>query len=303
METTTKQEGVMQLELDAPVQHPAPAPTRQRQPKQQQHTPTTPMDLIAAASARGASAEEIGKLMDLLERQQRLEAEQAFARAMVAFKKVVPTIIKNAEALYKDKNERTVNYDFATLGHICEKLIVALADCGISHHWTPDQPSTGPDANMICMNCTLTHEMGHSKSAMMKFPADPTGNKNALQAIGSGATYGERYSLLAVCGIAVKSQGDDDGAGAAPRPDDQPEARARSSKPADVAAAKNGSAKQSAAPEALVKLARDAADQGVAKFGLFWKACTQKERDQLRPAMAELEQRYKEAGAPKAPKE
>lgn len=252
------------------------------------------MDLIAAASARGASAEEIGKLMDLLERQQRLEAEQAFARAMVAFKKVVPSIIKDAGANFIAKGAE-VSYDFATLGHICESIIVVLADCGISHHWTPDQPSTGPDANMICMTCTLTHEQGHSKSSTMKFPADPSGTKNPLQAIGSGASYGERYSLLAVCGIAVKQQIDDDGASAGRRPEGRQEHR--SSKPADVAAAKNSSAKQSPPPDALVKLARDAADQGVAKFGQFWKAATQKERDQLRPEMADLEQRYKKFGA------
>lgn len=173
---------------------------------------TTPMDMIAAASMRGASPEELGKLMDLLDRHQRREAEQAFARAMVQFKKQAPTVYKESAASFTGKTG-LVEYDFATLGHICEKIIAVLADCGISHHWTPDQPASGPDAGMMCMTATLTHEQGHTRSSTFKFPSDPSGTKNPLQAIGSAGTYGERYSLLAVCGIAVKQQPDDDGNG------------------------------------------------------------------------------------------
>jgi hypothetical protein len=194
------------------------AAAQHQEPMRTVAQPTTPMDLIAAAVARGSSTEEIGKLMDLLERHQRREAEQAFASAMVQFKKQVPTIIKDAGASFVAKGSK-VEYDYATLGHICEQIIAKLADCGISHSWSPEQPSTGPDANMIIMTCTLTHEQAHTQSATFKFPADPTGTKNALQAIGSSGTYGERYSLLAVCGIAVKEQGDDDGRGAVAQPE------------------------------------------------------------------------------------
>lgn len=186
-----------------------------RRPAKQpmQAIPTTPMGLIAAASARGASADELDKLMTLMERQQDREAKQAFARAMVQFKLQVPSIIKDAGAKFVAKGAQ-VEYDFATLGHICEQIISVLASCGISHRWDPQQPGTGEDANLIVMTCILTHELGHKESATMKFPADPSGTKNPLQSIGSAATYGERYSLLAAVGIAVKAQPDDDGAAA-----------------------------------------------------------------------------------------
>jgi hypothetical protein len=189
---------------------------------------TTGMDLLRLAMERNATPEQLGQFMDLVERQRKAEAEQGYVRAMVAFKKVAPSIVKDAGASFDAKNRQTgektnVNYDYATLGHICEQIIVCLAEAGISHDWSVAQPGQGQDANMICTTCTLTHELGHSKSATVKFPADPTGSKNPLQAIGSAITYGERYSLLAVCGIAVKEQGDDDGRAAGePLKDQEP---------------------------------------------------------------------------------
>jgi hypothetical protein len=172
--------------------------------------PTTPMDLLRIATERGATMEEMAKLMDLLERQQDREARQAFVRAMAEFKKSAPRIVKDAGASFQAKGQQ-VEYGYATLGHICEQVIAALAEHGIAHDWAIQQPSNG----MILVTCTLTHEQGSSKSATIEFPPDPSGTKNGLQAIGSAVTYGQRYTLLAVCGIAVKEQGDDDANGAA----------------------------------------------------------------------------------------
>lgn len=177
--------------------------------------PTTPMDLLRIVTERGATAEEVGKFMDLMERQQAREAQQAFVGAMVDFKKSIQTVIKNARAAFKAKDKGTgergdVDYGFATLGHICEAIVADLAERGITHDWEPAQPSEGPDKNMIVVTCVLTHVQGHSKRATVKFPPDPTGTKNALQAVGSALSYAERYSLLAVCGIATKEQTDDD---------------------------------------------------------------------------------------------
>lgn len=168
--------------------------------------PTTPMELLRIVTERGATAEEVGKFMDLLERQQDRAAQQAFVRAIAEFKKDAPRITKDAGARFTAKGQ-DVAYDYATLGHICEHVIAALAEHGISHDWRIEQPDNG----MIIVTCTLTHEQGGSKATTIQFPPDPSGSKNGLQAIGSAVTYGQRYTLLAVCGIAVKEQGDDDG--------------------------------------------------------------------------------------------
>lgn len=226
MNTTTKT--AMPDLLDAePQAAQLPAKTERKRAAAKEPEPAQPtsaMDLLAIVTKRGASAEEVGKFMDLLERQQQREAQQAFVAAMVDFKKSIQTVIKNARASFKGRDKGTgergqVDYDFATLGHICEAIVADLAERGITHDWEPDQPSEGPDKNMVIVTCVLTHVQGHSKRATVKFPPDPTGTKNALQAVGSAISYAERYSLLAVCGIATREQADDDahGAGNGPR--------------------------------------------------------------------------------------
>lgn len=168
--------------------------------------PTTPMDLLRIVTERGASVEEIGKFMDLMERQQANEAKQAFMRAMAEFKKNPPSIEKNKVADFKTDKGRTV-YAYSDLANVCDAITAGLAEHGISHEWSPVQSGSN-----ITVTCTITHEMGHSKSATLSAEADRTGGKNAIQAIGSAVSYLERYTLLAVCGIAVKDGSDDDGA-------------------------------------------------------------------------------------------
>jgi hypothetical protein len=196
------------------VLEPAPAhlpATQQAQAPAMRQQPTA-MDLLHMVTARNASVEEIGKFMDLLERQQDREAKQAYNRAFSAFKRDAQTIYKDGEAAFNGRDKETkekvpVNYDFATLGHICENIISQMAQHQLSHRWTIDQAP-----GFVKLTCILTHEQGHSETASVSYPHDPSGAKNPLQAVNSAITYGERTSLLAVCGIAVKSQGDDDGA-------------------------------------------------------------------------------------------
>jgi hypothetical protein len=204
-----------------------------------QAQPTTPMDLLRIVTERGASVDELTKFMDLLERQQANEASQAYMRAITAFKRTVQTIYRDEHAAFKAKNKDTgavseVSYDFATLGHICEKIIVQMADHSLSHRWVIEQPE-----NHIRVTCVLSHEKGHSETASIQYAADSSGSKNPLQAINSSVTYGERTSLLAVCGIAVKSQGDDDGRGAGEATAELRELAANMKKPGTTAPAKH----------------------------------------------------------------
>lgn len=198
------------LVLENEAQQKLPAVRKPRAAAVVPAQPTTPMDLLRIVTERGASPEEISKFMDLVERQEAKEARQLFVQAMAAFKKNPPTIKKTNVADFTTAKGRTT-YTYADLATVCEAVIAALAEHGISHDWSVEQPGEGPDANMILVTCTLTHEKGHSKSTTLKAPADPSGSKNAIQAIGSTVSYLERYSLLAACGIAVKEQGDDDG--------------------------------------------------------------------------------------------
>lgn len=201
MQETDIQKVALDIEQPSQANLPAERPQYAAAPVVQ----TTPMDLLRIVTERGASVQEISAFMDLMERQEAKVARQAFVRAMAEFKKNPPDIYKN-----KRVEHSGISYDHATLGNICEQIIGALAEHGISHKWTIEQPGTG----MIRVTCTLTHDMGHSETTSMEAPADNSGKKNPIQSIASAVTYLERYTLLAATGIAVKEQGDDDGRGA-----------------------------------------------------------------------------------------
>ncbi len=64
------------------------------------------------------------------------------------------------------------------------------------------------------MICTITHELGHSESTSLTANPDISGSKNAIQAIGSTISYLERYTVLALTGLATKDM-DDDGVSSA----------------------------------------------------------------------------------------
>lgn len=170
----------------------------------------TPMALIERAMASGASMEQLEKLLDLQERWEKNEARKAFAAAMVEFKKEPITINKNKGVAFdsRDGSSRT-EYRHATLDHVCEEIVTALNKHGIAHSWKPETVD-----GKVRVTCILRHSLGHEESVMLDAPPDDSGKKNKIQAVGSTITYLERYSLLAVTGLAVKGQ-DDDGTGSA----------------------------------------------------------------------------------------
>lgn len=170
----------------------------------------TAMDLLARAMDRKFTAEQLQAFIEMVERQRKVDAEQAYIRAMLDFKtNDLPEILRNATGVLEGEQGQAVEYDYATLDRICGLLIPALAKHRIIHSWEPLQPYG--ETSTITISTVLTHELGHSQRATLQGPPDFTNGKNNVQAIGSTTTYLERYTLLAVCGIAVSQQRDDDG--------------------------------------------------------------------------------------------
>jgi len=66
----------------------------------------------------------------------------------------------------------------------------------------------------ITVTCILFHQAGHEEETTLSGPADTTGNKNAIQAIGSTLTYLQRYSLFLALGLAASDDDDGKAAGA-----------------------------------------------------------------------------------------
>lgn len=168
-----------------------------------------PLEILQAAIDKGLDAGTLEKLMALQERWEANEARKEFVEAMNQFKKNPPEILKNKHVKFG-----STEYDHATLDHICEQIGERLSAHGISHRWTVEQAD-----GRIKVTCILTHQRAHSESTTLEGPADTSGSKNAIQAIGSTVTYLQRYTLLAATGLAAKN-GDDDGVDSGPRLDD-----------------------------------------------------------------------------------
>jgi hypothetical protein len=155
---------------------------------------------IMALAVEKGDLDKVEKMMELQERFEKREAEKAYHVAMTAFKANPPKIYKDALVSFNN-----TEYKHAKLGNVTEKISTELSKQGLSAAWTTSQ------VKGVAVTCKITHIMGHSESTTLEAAADTSGGKNAIQAIGSTVTYLERYTLLALTGLATHE--DDDGAG------------------------------------------------------------------------------------------
>ena len=167
----------------------------------------TPAKLLALAIANQTPPETLAKLMDLQERWEKNTARKEYVAAMSEFKKSAPpAILKHSKVDFTTGKGRT-NYNYANLGDVTTQVTPLLAKHGLHAAWETAMPQNGP----ISVTCHITHSAGHRESVTLSGPADMSGNKNAMQAIGSAVTYLQRYTLLAALGLATME--DDDGRG------------------------------------------------------------------------------------------
>ncbi len=163
----------------------------------------SPAELIRTAVAGKADLGQLKELIELQERYDAIQAKKAYHKAMAEFKANLPEIIKDKKVSYT-AGTGTVKYNHATLYNIMNKITPELSKYGLSVAWTHKQID-----KEISVTCKITHAFGYSEETTITAPADTTGSKNAIQAIGSTISYLERYSVLGLIGAATKDQDDD----------------------------------------------------------------------------------------------
>lgn len=168
----------------------------------------TPMTLIEKAQAANASIEQMQQLFELQIRWEENEARKAYHLAVANFKAESLVILKDKKVGYTNKDGTFTGYSHSTLGNIVQTIVPIMSKHGLSHSWEPSQQ--GQD---ITVTCHLTHSMGHSTKVTLSAGKDDSGKKNLIQQVASTITYLERYTLLAITGLASSDQ-DDDGRGA-----------------------------------------------------------------------------------------
>jgi hypothetical protein len=165
-------------------------------------TALTPMDLISKAMESDISIERMEQLFQLQLKWEENEAKKAYHAAVAAFKSESITILKSKKVAFGD-----TKYSHATLGNIIQTVAPVLSAHGLSHSWEVNQ-----EGATIAVTCHLTHMQGYSTHVTMSAGKDDSGKKNQIQQIASATTYLQRYTFLAITGLAAQDQ-DDDGKG------------------------------------------------------------------------------------------
>lgn len=155
----------------------------------------------------GGDINTLEKMLELQERWDKNEAKKSYNVAMAGFKANPPKLIKTKSVSYETSKGGQTNYKHADLANIVEIINSELSKRGLSASWKTSQDQG------IQVTCTISHILGHSESTTLSSPPDTSGGKNSIQAIGSTVTYLQRYTLLALTGLAAHDQ-DDDGKGA-----------------------------------------------------------------------------------------
>lgn len=166
---------------------PAPAPT------------ITSLSLLNAALERGADKHVLSQLIGLHERSRADDARRAFEAALTAAKAELPVIAKTQIAIIGAKH-----YRHEDLAEIARAIGPILGRHGLAYRFR-----SKTEGELVTLICVISHRDGHSEENSLSATADHSGEKNAIQAIGSTLTYLQRMALKAALGLAAAE--DDDG--------------------------------------------------------------------------------------------
>lgn len=164
----------------------------------------TPMSMIDRALSSGASPETLEKLLALQERWEANQGRKAFDEAMAAAKDEIPIIRKNRTVDFTSSKGRT-HYKHEDLAEIAETVVPILSKFGLSYRFRTSAEPNQP----IMVTCIVAHRLGYYEETTLSGPRDDSGNKNAIQQVGSTLTYLQRMTLKAALGLAAAE--DDDG--------------------------------------------------------------------------------------------
>lgn len=263
------------VDMDPVVDQPAPVPATQNQSA----------SLMLAMVQRGATPEQLEKMMELLERQDRREVEQAKRDAEKAFREDFAAFRGENIIIPKTKHVdrgRGGSFDQAEYDEVCRRLSPALSRHGFSfrhdqrfgtRRWMTD--GTESDIGWVWVTCHLEHRRGHSESLELEGPPGELTVNTPTQNMQTTASYLKRQSLLAITGTATGGE------------DDESKMRGRTG-------ARN---ERPEIPPELLQAARDEALKGWKAFAAWIKGRTEEERNLLDPESASLKQAAREADA------
>ena len=172
-------------------------------------TPQSESGAIIAVIERAALNPEvdIDKMERLLQMQERIlnrNAQMAFSAALAQMQCDLPSIAENGAIVVNG----AVRSKYARFEDINDTVRPILQRHGFAVTFRVKQEN-----GAITVAGILAHREGHSEETSITLPADKSGSKNDVQAIGSTVAYGKRYTMCALLNITSRGE-DDDGQGA-----------------------------------------------------------------------------------------
>lgn len=169
----------------------------------------TLMEVIGRAAADPAT--DVEKLERLLGMYERITARDAKAAYTVALTEVQPKLPVIDEKGGIKNNAGVVQSTYAKWEDINDIIRPILADHGFALSFRTGVAQDGK----ITVTGVLSHRDGHQEETTMTLPHDSSGNKNAVQAVGSSTSYGKRYTTIALLNITSRAAADSDDNGRA----------------------------------------------------------------------------------------
>lgn len=154
-----------------------------------------------AAADPNVDMDKLERLLDMQERIMGKQAETEFNAALAAMQCQIPSIAERSKGH---------NIKYASLEDILDVCRPIMHEYGFAITFSIEQSDKA-----ITIVGELVHKGGHSKKTSMMLPHDVSGQKNAVQAIGSSTSYGKRYVFCAMMNISTRGE-DDDGYAAVP---------------------------------------------------------------------------------------
>lgn len=167
--------------------------------------PSEPDALLAAimkaANSPNFNVDSMERLLALHERMQDRQAKAAYNEALAVLQPLLPVITERGAIRDRGGN---VQSRYAMWDDIIEAIRPLLSQHGFALSFR-----VGQDGEKITVTGVLAHKGGHSEETTIKLPADMSGSKNAVQAVGSSTSYGKRYTACALLNITSKGEDDD----------------------------------------------------------------------------------------------
>lgn len=151
---------------------------------------------------------KLEKMIDLQQRLTEQSAKAEFNEAFVAMRPNIPAVVRRGKISDGKGGNRGKFAKFED--------IVAIVTPVLHAHGFAFSHETEPLENGRALRVTgrLLHKAGHEEKSVLILPADDSGGKNAVQALGSASSYGRRYTLINLLGVSMCDE-DDDGTVAA----------------------------------------------------------------------------------------